>query len=246
MATKLHLHFPYSTRPPHQISSEQEIIVGRAATCDVDLTTYWQDGLQAVSRQHFKLLYRKQEGFIIVDISYNGTLVNDDYLQAGKPRILRDGDLIKVANDENLVIKVAIDDDPDVTTAIADPALLFSKPIRKQPASRLQPPGNTTPSPLYFDEILAQFVVDGNPIPHEHLTKLEVNLLTYLCHNAGKLCSFDNIAAQVWQDPGWMPGNNTISRAVGNLRKKLDQISPGAEDYVQNIRGQGYKVALEA
>ena len=98
---------------------------------------------------------------------------------------------------------------------------------------------------LYFDQVNAKFTVDQTSIPHEHLTRLESSLLKYLYDNRGKLCTFDDIAMQVWSDPGWAPGNNTITRAVGNLRKKLDQISPGAADYIQNIRGQGYKVAGE-
>jgi DNA-binding response OmpR family regulator len=79
-------------------------------------------------------------------------------------------------------------------------------------------------------------------VPHEQLTKLEVSLLTYLYRNIGRLCSFDDIALQVWDDPQWAPENNTISRAVTNLRKKLNDFSPGAGEYIQNIRGQGYKL----
>lgn len=234
MATKLSLCFPQTNHPPFEVLPDQEIIVGRAPTCEVDLIRYLADRerIMTVSREHFKIFYRKDEGFIIVDISYNGTQVNEDFLTKGKPRILRDGDIIKLAKADDLIIKVEIDDDPDSTATVDEPAAAL-------PALNREAVG------LYFDKNAAQFVVDGEPIPHEHLTRLEVSLLTYLYNNLGKLCSFDEIAEHVWNDPGWAPGNNTISRAIGNLRKKLDQISPGAEEYVQNIRGQGYKVIAE-
>lgn len=232
MPAKLYLRFPRS-KLQYEVSSEKEVIAGRAETCDVDLGRYFEGYLKAVSRQHFKISYKKGEGFTIADISYNGTEVNDDSLAPGEHRILRDGDVITLARDKNLVIKVSIQSDPDVTDAIDEPSLFF------QAAKTEARPG------LYFDTATAQFVVDGKPIPHELLTKRDVALLTYLCGNAGRLCSFDDIAAHVWSDPAWSPSNNTISRAVGDLRRKLNQISPGAEDYIQNIRGQGYKVSRD-
>lgn len=233
MPTTLFLNFPQSNQPAYQVTPEKEVIAGRAPTCDVDLVRCLQGNLPAVSREHFKIFHRKDEGFVIVDISYNGTQVNEDFLTKGRPRILRDGDIIKLAKDDRLIIRVAIDEDPEITVTIDDPDQFF------QPAAAGAEAG------LDFDEAASQFIVDGKPVPHEHLTRLEVSLLKYLYNNAGKLCSFDNIALNVWSDPGWSPGNNTISRAVGNLRKKLDQISPGSENYVQNIRGQGYKIVVD-
>lgn len=224
MPTQLHLYFPQSNLH-YKVTPEDETIVGRMATCDVDLTRYMKGHLKAVSRQHFKILYSKGEGFILVDISHNGTWVNNVNLARGEPRILRDGDILKLANDKNLLIEVTIEDDPDITDTIADPDTIFP------------------PSALYYDQATAQFIVNNVPVPHEHLTKLETILLKYLYDNAGRLCTFDAIAAHVWRDPAWAPGNNTISRAVGNLRKKLDQISPGGGDHIQNIRGQGYKIS---
>lgn len=203
-------------------------MVGRAATCDVDLTRYWQHHLSIISRQHFRISYRKGEGFIIIDTSHNGTAVNNQELVKGQPRILRDGDVITLAKTDELLIKVTIYDDPNVTDSIFDPSLLSKVRVK---------------SGLMFDEAAAQFVVDGRPIPHEQLTRLEASLLKYLCDNAGRLCTFDDLALNVWTDPAWTPTNNAISRAVGNVRRKLDQILPGAGDYIQNIRGQGYKVA---
>ena len=192
-----------------------------------------EGNLKTVSRQHFKVTYNKGEGFILVDISHNGTQVNNFTLAPGERRVLRDGDTIKLANDDDLTIDVAIEDDPDITETIEDPSTFF-EPEKPQPEAG-----------LYFDPTNAQFVIDSVRVPHEHLTRLETSLLKYLYENMGRLCTFDDIAAQVWDDPGWAPSNNTISRAVGNLRKKLEQISPGAGDYIQNIRGLGYKLSLD-
>lgn len=233
MTTKLYLNFPKSNLR-HAVFPDGETMVGRTSTCDVDVRRYLEGNLKIVSRQHFKITHNKGEGFILIDISHNGTLVNDINLSPGERRILRNGDVLKLAGDDDLMIKVTIEDDPEITETVPDPSQLVAAPEAVS-----SPPQ----SGLYFDAARAQFVVDNLPVPHEHLTKLEVTLLKYLCNNAGRLCSFDAIATQVWSDPGWAPGNNTISRAVGSLRKKLEQISPGAGEYIQNIRGQGYKVS---
>ena len=232
MSTKLYLRFPQTNRY-YEVSPEKEVIVGRTPTCDVDLTHYLEGYLKAISRQHFKIAYSRGEGYYIVDISHNGTWINNSLLSRGERRILRDEDIVKLAGAENLIIEIAIDSDPDITDTIADPALFT------------QFSDKATGSGLYFDDDRSQFVVDDRPVPHEHLTKLETLLLRFLYDNAGRLCTFDAIAANVWHDPGWSPGNNTISRAVGNLRKKLDEVTPGAGDHIQNIRGQGYRLTLD-
>ena len=229
MSPKLYLRFPQSNSQ-YPVLPEQEVIVGRTTTCDVDLTHYLEGPLKTVSRQHFKIGYHKGEGFAILDLSHNGTQVNDISLILGEWRILRNGDVIKLANNDNFMMKVVVEADPDMTDTVVDPEML------------LPPVASEAESELYFDQTKSQFMIDRVPIPHEHLTKLEVVLLKYLCGNEGRLCSFDAIAVHVWADPGWAPENNTISRVVGNLRKKLDQISPGAGNYIHNIRGQGYKL----
>ncbi len=230
MTSKLYLHF-LQTALQHIVLPEEETIVGRTSSCNVDLTRYMHGNLKAVSRQHFKISYTKGEGFILVDISHNGTQVNDTLLTSRERRILRDGDVLKLANNDDFKIKISIDDDPDITETVDDPSLLFL-------------PKDEAGLGFYYDSEGSQFVVNEVPVPHEHLTKLEVALLKYFYENSGGLCTFDDIALHVWSDPGWAPGNNTISRAVSNLRKKLDQVSPGAGDYIQNIRGQGYKVII--
>lgn len=231
MPTKLYLHFPGSNSRI-EVLPYQEIIAGRMPTCDIDLTRYMEGRLQAISRQHFKIFYNKGEGFVLVDISHNGTYLNNDTFKSER-RILRNGDVLKLANDDSLIIHVSIEDDPDITETIDDPDLFFDSLAGE------------SKSGLYFDRTNMQFVVEGHVVPHENLTRLETELLKYLYDNTGKICLFDEIASHVWSDPAWAPGNNTISRAVGNVRKKLEQIVPGAGNYIQNIRGQGYKVVDE-
>jgi pSer/pThr/pTyr-binding forkhead associated (FHA) protein len=232
MSAKLYLNFP-QTNLRREVSPDGETIFGRTSASDIDLTGYFEGHPKTISRQHFKISYSKGEGFILVDLSLNGTRVNEVNLAPGERRILRHGDVMKLASDENLLITISIEADPDITDTIDDPARLFSTGSVE------------SGSGLYFDEVNSRFLVDGAPIPHEHLTRLETVLLKYLYDNRERLCTFDDIAMQVWSDPGWAPGNNTITRAVSNLRKKLDQISPGASEYIQNIRGQGYKVMAE-
>ncbi len=228
---RLYLLFPEANDPFYEVTPGQEVIVGRAGVCDLDLTHYFDSGLNVISREHFKIFYTRPAGFMIVDLSHNGTQVNDDFLTRGRPRILRSGDIIKLAKSERLRLAVKIEQDPGITDSIDDPEQLFETVSEVRPG-------------LYFDEPSARFVLDGRPVPHQHLTKVESELLRYLWLNAGRPCTFEAIAARVWNDPGGGPGsvNNTISKVVGSLRKKLNRLSPGAGEYIQNIRGQGYEL----
>ena len=117
MSAKLYLNFP-QTDLRREVSPDGEIIFGRTSASDIDLTGYFEGHPKTISRQHFKISYSKGEGFILVDLSLNGTRVNEVNLAPGERRILRHGDVMKLASDENLVITISIEADPDITDTI--------------------------------------------------------------------------------------------------------------------------------
>jgi len=89
-----------SASRPLMLKVEKLLTVGRLdsttkVTPDLDLTPFGANE-KGVSRMH-ATLHRNGESLLIVDMnSANGTYVNGTRLQSGQPRILRDGDEIRL------------------------------------------------------------------------------------------------------------------------------------------------------
>ncbi len=233
--SRLILYFP-SSNASYQVESGEEIVAGLSELCDVNLRRFFGGPrIRAISRLHFKLLYVEDAGYAIVDLfSTNGTQVNDRPLQAGTPRFLRNGDYITLAGCEDFVIAV-VTDVSSATQVFGDvqPSGLYAAVSREEVGLR-------------YIHGLDQFVVDGVSAPHAHLTPLEHALLRYLYNRAARVCSYDELAVQVW---GYKPydnlQNNTIAKTVSNLRKKLDSLSLGSgEKYIVTVHGRGVKCLL--
>lgn len=233
--SRLILYFPNSNAS-FEVEPDQEIVAGLSDLCDINLRRFFGGPrLKAISRLHFKLLYVEDAGYAIVDLfSTNGTRVNDRPLQAGTPRFLRNGDYITLASCENFVISV-VTDVSSATQVFGD-----VQPSDPYAAASREDVG------LRYIHGLDQFVVDGAPMPHAQLTPLEHALLRYLYNRAARICSYDELAIQVW---GYKPydalQNNTIAKTVSNLRKKLDGLSTGSgEKYIVTVHGRGVKCLL--
>jgi len=69
------------------------------------------------------------------------------------------------------------------------------------------------------------------------LTAREHELLVYLMHNRGSVCSRASILAEVWGRP-WQTTNNLLDVYIGYLRRKLDP--PGQEPMLRTVRGVGF------
>ncbi len=77
---------------------------------------------------------------------------------------------------------------------------------------------------------------NGRPVD---LTQKEFALLEYLVRNKGKVCRRTRIIEKIW-DIHFDKDTSVIDVFINGLRKKLDK--PGAESFVQTIRGVGYRV----
>lgn len=232
MATpRLILYFPQSNAS-YELRPGEETVAGLSEMCDIDLRRYFGGPrLRTISRLHFKIVYLAKDGYAIVDLSsLNGTSVNDQFLTPGVYRVLRNGDYITLANSEEFVIAV-VADVSTVTEIFADVP---------RPASSHVDAG------LRYIHGLDQFVVDGQRIPHSHLSPLEHNLLRYLYTRAGRICSYDDLAHNVWgYDSLDTVQNNTIAKTVSNLRKKLDSLSEeSGHRYIATVHGRGVKCRL--
>ena len=232
---RLILYFPQSNAS-YELKPGDETVAGLSELCDLDLRRYFGgQRLRTISRLHFKIVYIEDGGYAIVDLSsLNGTRINDELLLPGVYRVLRNGDYITLANSEEFVIAVVA----DVSTA----SEIFADVPRTQ-TLQIESPSDVG---LRYIHGLDQFVVDGHRIPHSHLSPLEHTLLRYLYIRAGRICSYDDLARNVW---GYQRldavQNNTISKTVSNLRKKLSSLSDGSgHKYIATIHGRGVKCRL--
>ena len=143
----------------------------------------------------------------------NATELNGRALKKNQSVHLKDSDTIRLAGNDNFVIEV-------IGTG-----------------ETMVPQGDKG---VYFDDFRFQFMVDGKPIPDGWLTPLEKDLLRELYENAGQVCTYDKLAFNVWKSSEI--GNAAITTTIRRLRKKLDKLSRGANDYIEAIYGRGYRL----
>lgn len=87
---------------------------------------------------------------------------------------------------------------------------------------------------ILMDENKHTVTVDGKPVL---LTLKEYELLRLLMENPGRVFTRDNILKSVW-DIDFSGETRTVDVHIGTLRTKLEK----AEDYIQTVRGVGYKM----
>ena len=228
---RLALRFPAIDKC-FEAESNREIVAGTSQTCDLNLRDYFSvEESKIISRRHFKISAIADEGYAICDLySLNGTQVNGVPLRPGEPWFLRAGDVIVLAGNEQLAIEVS--SDPFCDTQVL--------PQVDQLGSSDHPNPQQSMGLLHLASH-GQFVVDGIPLAHAHLTPMEQKLLEYLYERAGRVCTYDEIIAGVWGYSKYeKTQNNTVAKLVSNLRRKLDQVSMGAGNrHIRTILGRG-------
>ena len=160
--------------------------------------------------------------------SLNGTWLNGHRLASQSPMFLRDTDHIVLANSPDFVIEVVISGG-NMTERFSPP-----KEARTEKKQGLL-------TGIYYDALYKQFIVDGHRVDPSFFSKTEHKTLQFLAIQPGRVRTYDDLAAHVWDD--WVQ-NNTIAKTIGNIRHKLDEISPGAGDYIQTIRGRGFRCRI--
>ena len=222
MSQELTLYFPQSG-DTISVKETDTIVAGRRKEgCNLHLVKFFNQGeIRHLSRKHFKI-YQKEAHFVIKDLdSKRGTEVDGKRLSPGREAVLRIGSVIRLAQDDNFLIEV-----------IDDSTIAFDHVTTKDQAKKSE-------SGLVFEEKNDLFMVDGQPI--HYLPPTLDHLLKYLYKNAERTCLYSEINKHVWFGTA---RKNTINAAVGNLRQKLEEVSPGAggERYIKTIRGSGYKL----
>lgn len=235
MPARLAIYIP-ETDAAVELDPRRRTVFGVSATCDVDLKRYLPaQAVRTVSRRHFEIAYIPDEGYIITDLhSLNGTRVNGQPLRPGEPRFLKEGDTVMLAENPAFLLQVATDDScqTELLTAVARPDA--------EPGLRT----DVVSGQLYLAGD-GHFVLDGTRIPRQHLTSLEEKLLRHLYERSGRVCTYDQLVRDVWGCARYDDTqDNTVAKAVSNLRRKLDEISPGAGmRHVRTVHGRGLTCA---
>lgn len=75
-----------------------------------------------------------------------------------------------------------------------------------------------------------------------YLTALEYSLLHFFAQHPNKVLHRDLILDQIWGQEVYV-SPRTVDTHVANLRKKIED-NPGTPQYIQGVRGVGYKLIL--
>ncbi len=70
------------------------------------------------------------------------------------------------------------------------------------------------------------------------LTKIEFDIVYFLARHKGRVMSRDQIYANVWMHDSSFDVDELVKAHIKRLRKKF---SPSNHEYIQNVRGVGYK-----
>ncbi len=90
---------------------------------------------------------------------------------------------------------------------------------------------------LVIDDDAKEVKVDDKTVK---LTPVEYKILKFLCENAGKVFSIDQIYEQVWNEPSFSP-ENTVAVHIRRIREKIE-INPKEPKYSKVVWGIGYKI----
>jgi DNA-binding response OmpR family regulator len=74
-----------------------------------------------------------------------------------------------------------------------------------------------------------------------HLTRVEFDLLRYLCLAPHRLHTTDDLLAKVWQYPDGVGDAALVRNHIHNLRRKLEQ-DPERPSIIQSRHGRGYVI----
>jgi len=114
----------------------------------------------------------------------------------------------------------------------------------RQPLLQFEDPDDTAipPGYLQYNPQLMAFVLHEQTVD---LTPAEFRLLHHLYQHAGDVCTREACAQAVWvRDYSPVHSTNALDRVMANLRDKLRQTDPAADDLIETRRGVGYILHL--
>ncbi len=177
-----------------------------------------------VSRGHAKLHYSPdEECFVVVEKeggSRNGTFVNGEQIEPGKPYPLNDGDLLglaKVGSDCRVVFRFR-----EKNTTLA---------------GAVSPDGSPAGGLVVDVAARRVWVRDGEVA----LRRKEFELLAFLYQRRGEACSKDKIAAHVWAEERGIVSQETIETDIRRIRERIEP-EPSKPRYLITLPRFGYRL----
>ncbi|MCW8837742.1 MAG: response regulator transcription factor [Thiovulaceae bacterium] len=110
------------------------------------------------------------------------------------------------------------------------------KAILKRTGNKLNDGSNLSYRDLFLDSASRTLKVDGKNI---EITKLEFDLLSEFIKNKNSVLDRDYLLENVWSDGGDYQ-YRTVNVAINRLKEKIDPSK--TKDYIQTVRGVGYKL----
>jgi DNA-binding response OmpR family regulator len=110
------------------------------------------------------------------------------------------------------------------------------KAILKRTGNKLKEDTNLSYKDLFLDSASRTLQVDGKNV---EITKLEFDLLSEFIRNKNSVLDRDYLLANVWNDGGDYQ-YRTVNVAINRLKEKIDPTK--TKDYIQTVRGVGYKL----
>jgi len=179
-----------------------------------------------VSRGHIRIYYSSDEGQFMVQErdagTVNGTFINGEQVESGKPYPLKDGDLLGLA---------MVDGDCRV---------VFRFRERESTLPGLSAP-KTTPARGFFIDLQARRAWSkGKEV---RLRKKEFDLLAFLYENKNRACSRDDIAQTVWAEESGIVSEETIDTTIHRLRERIEP-DPSKPSLIITLPRYGFRLDL--
>lgn len=196
------------------IPKDKACIIGRSSE---EWEPYLAFQSAYISRKHFEVTYESNAFFITDLFSKHGTKVNGEELQPGTPRLLKERDVITLANEEAAL--VFRNDDMDATLDLG--------PLLKQ-----------INKPFYtLDPILQKVKVKEETYI---LSDKEYACLAYLLEYNNQFVSKEALKKSVW--PERVESNGEILVAAEELNALIYRVRKKIGTYleIEVIRGKGY------
>jgi pSer/pThr/pTyr-binding forkhead associated (FHA) protein len=197
------------------ILDRERMILGREENCEICIP------LRQISRQHVAFIREAADRYIIEDLkSKNGTWVNGVKLEGA--RQLGDGDEIYLA----LTVRMRF-----VGSGITAPVT--------HDLPRVIPHDHT--DRLQIDVDSRRVFINGVEISPP-LSLPQYRLLELLYQNRGRVCTRDEVVANVWPEVvGDGVSEQAIDALVRRLRDRLSEVDP-EHQYVVTVRGHGFRL----
>ncbi len=198
-------------------SVDRTLILGRDPKCDIVVPA------RQVSRRHARV-YPKGTTVWVEDLgSKNGTFVNGERLEPGKPAPLKEGDTLILALAQRFVL--------------VNPAETLTLPVDRAPGDVKE---EEVPRRLRMDLEAHRVWVLGREIDPP-LSRQQFRLLSVLYQHQGQVVPRATLVEAIWGKESLWVTQPALDALLHRLRERLAEYDPD-HTYIVTLRGQGIRL----